>query len=127
VQNNLFYFSVIPLPSPPCPLLSHTLEVLSPAVVTVSDSGPDRVRVSWGPLQPEQVQRYQIEYGALPSGQVHMVMLHGHQNTTLLTGLEQETQYLVTISALYSTGKEKALSVKACTQEGKMCVFLFTL
>ncbi|KAM9535193.1 von Willebrand factor A domain-containing protein 1-like [Salvelinus alpinus] len=92
-------------------------EVLSPAVVTVSDSGPDRVRVSWGPLQPEQVQRYQIEYGALPSGQVHMVMLHGHQNTTLLTGLEQETQYLVTISALYSTGKEKALSVKACTQE----------
>ncbi|CAB1353704.1 unnamed protein product [Coregonus sp. 'balchen'] len=41
-------------------------EVLSPAVVTVSDSGPDRVRVSWGPLQPEQVQRYQIEYGALP-------------------------------------------------------------
>ncbi|CAB1314975.1 unnamed protein product, partial [Coregonus sp. 'balchen'] len=68
------------------------IEVLSPAVVTVSDSGPDR--------------RYQIEYGALPIGQVHTVRLHGHQNSTLLTGLEPETQYLVTVSALYSTGKE---------------------
>ncbi|XP_014022319.1 von Willebrand factor A domain-containing protein 1-like [Salmo salar] len=92
-------------------------EVLSPAVVTVADSGPDRVRVSWGPLQTEHVQRYQIEYGALPSGQVHTVRLHGDQNSTLLTGLEPDTQYLVTVSALYSTGKEKAMSVKACTQE----------
>nr|XP_046198376.1 von Willebrand factor A domain-containing protein 1-like isoform X1 [Oncorhynchus gorbuscha] len=77
-------------------------EVLSPAVVTVADSGPDRVRVSWGPLQTEHVQRYQIEYGSLPSGQVHTVRLHGYQNSTLLTGLEPDTQYLVTVSALYS-------------------------
>lgn len=115
MDNNILFVSCHPLP-----LLSSNLEVLSPAVVTVADSGPDRVRVSWGPLQTEHVQRYQIEYGALPSGQVHTVRLHGDQNSTLLTGLEPDTQYLVTVSALYSTGKEKAMSVKACTQEGKM-------
>uniref|UniRef100_A0A3P8YB65 von Willebrand factor A domain-containing protein 1 n=1 Tax=Esox lucius TaxID=8010 RepID=A0A3P8YB65_ESOLU len=92
-------------------------EVLSPAVVTVSDSGPDQVRVSWGPLQPDQVRMYKIEYGALPSGQVSIVTLHGHQNSTVLAGLQPDTLYLVTVSALYSTGKERSVSVKACTQE----------
>ncbi|XP_071376813.1 von Willebrand factor A domain-containing protein 1-like [Centroberyx affinis] len=92
-------------------------EVLSPAVVSLSDSGPRQVRVSWGPLQPARVQRYRVEYGAIPSGRVHTVTLHGHQNSTLLTGLEPDTQYLVTVSALHVTGKERTMSVKACTQE----------
>uniref|UniRef100_A0A667YFN5 von Willebrand factor A domain-containing protein 1 n=1 Tax=Myripristis murdjan TaxID=586833 RepID=A0A667YFN5_9TELE len=75
------------------------------------------VRVSWGPLQPARVQRYTVEYGAIPRGRVHTVTLHSHQNSTLLTGLEPDTQYLVTVSALHVTGKERAMSVKACTQE----------
>ncbi|KAJ7999091.1 hypothetical protein DPEC_G00211810 [Dallia pectoralis] len=90
---------------------------MSPAVVMVSDSGPDRVRVSWGPLQPDLVVRYQIEYGSLPSGQVYLLTFDGHQNSSLLTGLQPDTQYLVTVSARYSTGTEKSMSVKACTQE----------
>ncbi|KAM3877778.1 von Willebrand factor A domain-containing protein 1-like [Diretmus argenteus] len=92
-------------------------EELSPAVVSVSDSGPHQIRMSWGPLQPARVLRYRVEYGAIPSGQVHTVTLYSHQNSTLLTGLEADTQYLVTVSALHVTGKERAMSVTACTQE----------
>ncbi|KAI3370099.1 hypothetical protein L3Q82_024888, partial [Scortum barcoo] len=95
-------------------------DVLSPAVVSVSDSGPHQVRVSWGPLQPGRVQRYTVEYGAIPSGRVHTVTLHGQQNSSLLTGLDPGTVYLVTVSALHMNGKEKAMSVKACTEDAAL-------
>ncbi|XP_036956396.1 von Willebrand factor A domain-containing protein 1-like isoform X2 [Acanthopagrus latus] len=92
-------------------------DILSPAVVSVSDSGPRQIRVSWGPLQPHRVQRFSVEYGAIPSGHVRTVTLRNQQNSTLLTGLEPGTQYLVTVSALHVNGKERAMSVRACTQE----------
>ncbi|XP_039972078.1 von Willebrand factor A domain-containing protein 1-like [Xiphias gladius] len=92
-------------------------DALSLAVVSVSDSGPHQIRVSWGPLQPGQVRRYMVEYGAIPSGRVQTVTLHNQRNSTLLTGLEPGTQYLVTVSALHKNGKEIAMSVRACTQE----------
>ncbi|XP_064156735.1 von Willebrand factor A domain-containing protein 1 [Anguilla rostrata] len=92
-------------------------EVLSPAVVTVSESGLDRVRVSWGPLQPDSVQRYQVEYGAIPAGKVRVTTVGRDQNSTLLTQLEPDTQYLVTVSAFHASGQERAMSVRACTQE----------
>ncbi|XP_008280917.1 von Willebrand factor A domain-containing protein 1 isoform X2 [Stegastes partitus] len=92
-------------------------DILSPAVVSLSDSGPRQIRVSWGPLQPARVQSYTVEYGAIPSGRVQTVTLHKQKNSTLLTGLEPSTQYLVTVSALHVDGKERAMSVRACTQE----------
>lgn len=95
-------------------------DVLSPAEVSLSDSGPHQIRVSWGPLQPAQVQRYTVEYGAIPSGSVHTLQFNSLQNSTLLTGLKPNTNYLVTVSALHVSGKETAMSVKACTQEGKL-------
>ncbi|XP_019735971.1 von Willebrand factor A domain-containing protein 1 isoform X2 [Hippocampus comes] len=91
--------------------------ILSPAVVSVHDSGPRQTRVSWGPLQPALVQRYTVEYGAIPSGAVHTVIVESRQNSTVLTDLEPGTEYLVTVSAVYKNGKERAMSVKACTQE----------
>ncbi|XP_059184367.1 von Willebrand factor A domain-containing protein 1-like [Centropristis striata] len=94
-------------------------DVLGPAVVSVLDSGPRHIRVSWGPLQPAQV-RYTVEYGAIPRGHVHTVTIHGQQNSTLLTGLEPGTQYLVTVSARHDNGKERAMSVRACTQEAAL-------
>lgn len=105
--------------TPPRPLLPHlSSDVLSPAVVSVSDSGPRQIRVSWGPLQGARVQRYTLEYGAIPSGDVRTLILPGQQNSTVLTGLQPDTQYLVTVSALHVNGKERAMSVRACTQEG---------
>ncbi|XP_053173548.1 von Willebrand factor A domain-containing protein 1 [Scomber japonicus] len=92
-------------------------EVVSPAVVTVSESGQTSVRVSWGPLQPETVTSYYIEYSALPRGKLHAVTVGRTQNSTLLKGLQPDTTYLVTVSARHASGKEKAMSVKVCTQE----------
>ncbi|KAK2862125.1 hypothetical protein Q5P01_001658 [Channa striata] len=94
--------------------------VLSPAVVSVSHSGPRQIRVSWGPLQPAQVQRYTVEYAAIPSGRVQTVTLHGQMTSTLLTGLEPGTQYLLTVSALHVNGKERSMSVRACTDEAAL-------
>ncbi|XP_060930389.1 von Willebrand factor A domain-containing protein 1 [Limanda limanda] len=92
-------------------------EVLSPSTVTISESGPTSVLVSWGPLQPEKVTSYYIEYSALPRGKLHAVTVGSNQNSTLLRDLQPDTTYLVTISARHASGKEKAMSVKVCTQE----------
>lgn len=105
-----------------CPLPGLLSDVLSPTVVSVSDSSPHQIRVSWGPLQPNRVQRYVVEYGAIPSGRVQTMTLQRQQNSTLLTGLEPGTQYLVTVSAVHADGKERAMSVRACTQEGTSSV-----
>lgn len=98
----------------------HTPEVMSPAVVTVSESGETSVRVSWGPPQPETVTSYYIEYSALPRGKLHTATVGGTQNSTLLRDLQPDTTYLVTVTARHASGKEKAMSVKVCTQEGEL-------
>ncbi|MEQ2267082.1 hypothetical protein XENORESO_001480 [Xenotaenia resolanae] len=92
-------------------------EVASPAVVTISDSGQTSVRVSWGPLQPETVTSYYIEYSALPRGNLQVITLDRTQNSTVLRNLQPDTTYLVTVTARHASGKEKAMSVKVCTQE----------
>lgn len=97
----------------------HTSEVLSPVVVTVTESGATSVRLSWGPLQPQMVTSYFIEYSALPRGELRTATVHQRQNSTLLRDLQPGTTYLVTITARYASGKEKAMSVKVCTEEGE--------
>ncbi|CAL8260947.1 unnamed protein product [Gadus morhua 'NCC'] len=92
-------------------------EVLTPATVTVSESGQTSIKVSWGPLQPESVSSYLVEYSALPTGKLHTLTVSGGQNYTLLRDLHPDTTYLVTVSARHASGRERALSVKACTQE----------
>lgn len=92
-------------------------EVQSLSTVTVSDSTSNSVRVSWGPLLSHLVQSYQVEYSALPTGPLQIVTVNNRQNFTVLTNLQPDTQYLVTVSARHFSGKEKAMSVKACTQE----------
>lgn len=91
--------------------------VESPAVVTVSDSGQTSVRVSWGPLQPETVTSYYIEYSSLPRGNLQTVTVDRRQNSTLLRNLQPGTTYLVTVTARHASGKEKSMSIKVCTQE----------
>lgn len=90
-------------------------------MVTVSESGPTSVRVSWGPLQPELVTSYFIEYSALPRGKLQSVRVGPLEDSALLRDLQPDTTYLVTISARHASGKEKAMSVKVCTEEGELC------
>ncbi|KAI2650845.1 von Willebrand factor A domain-containing protein 1 [Labeo rohita] len=92
-------------------------ERFGPVTVTVSDSGPAHLRVSWSPVQPEQVQQYHVEYGEIPRGPVQTLTLPSHQSSALLTGLHSDSEYLITISALHSSGQQRAMSVRACTAE----------
>uniref|UniRef100_A0A8C1UZU6 von Willebrand factor A domain-containing protein 1 n=1 Tax=Cyprinus carpio TaxID=7962 RepID=A0A8C1UZU6_CYPCA len=99
-----------------------TLPEVQPVVqtlstVTVSESSTNSVRVSWGPLLPHLIQGYQLEYSALPTGPLRVVSVSNRQNTTVLTGLQPDTQYLVTVSARQASGRERAMTVKVCTQE----------
>uniref|UniRef100_A0A6J0SWC4 von Willebrand factor A domain-containing protein 1 n=1 Tax=Pogona vitticeps TaxID=103695 RepID=A0A6J0SWC4_9SAUR len=91
-------------------------EVTSPVQVLISDSKAHSIRVSWSPT-PESVATYQIMYGPLPGNSVKVVEVKGTLNSTILEDLRANTTYLVTVSAIYKSGKEKALSAKACTQE----------
>ncbi|XP_034552078.1 von Willebrand factor A domain-containing protein 1 [Notolabrus celidotus] len=92
-------------------------EVVSPATVTISDSSPTSVRVSWGPLQPDKVASYNIEYSVLPGGKPNTVTASRMQNSTLLRNLQPDTTYLVTITARHASGQSKVMSVKVCTEE----------
>ncbi|KAJ7306420.1 hypothetical protein JRQ81_009769 [Phrynocephalus forsythii] len=91
-------------------------EVISPVQILVSDSLSHSVRVSWAPT-PDSVATYQIMYGPLPGNSVKVVEVKGTLNSTILEDLKANTTYLVTVTAVYKSGKEKALSAKACTQE----------
>ncbi|KAJ8258831.1 hypothetical protein COCON_G00178430 [Conger conger] len=92
-------------------------EVLSPTMVTISESNTSSVKVSWGPLQLNSVQRYQVEYGAIPRGEVRIATTGPDQSSLTLSQLQPNTEYLVTVSALHSTGRERAMSVRVCTHE----------
>ncbi|XP_067301714.1 von Willebrand factor A domain-containing protein 1 [Pseudorasbora parva] len=92
-------------------------EVQTLSTVTVSESSSSSVRVSWAPLLPHLIQAYQVEYSALPSGPLRVISVSNRQDSTVLTDLQPDTQYLVTVSARQSSGKERAMTVKACTQE----------
>lgn len=93
--------------------------VESPAVVTISESGETSARVSWGPLQPDTVTSYYIEYSTLPRGNLQTVTVGRTQNSTLLRNLQPGSTYLVTVTARHASGKQKSMSVKVCTQEGE--------
>ncbi|XP_066527056.1 von Willebrand factor A domain-containing protein 1-like isoform X2 [Hoplias malabaricus] len=90
--------------------------VLGPVQVSVSSSGVDAVRVSWAPVQG-QVERYLVEFGPIPSRGVRTVAVTGRENSVLLTELEPHIQYLITVTAVHSSGQQGSLSIRACTQE----------
>ncbi|XP_026092891.1 von Willebrand factor A domain-containing protein 1-like [Carassius auratus] len=92
-------------------------EVETLSTVSVSESSTNSVRVSWSPLLPNLIQGYTLEYSALPTGPLRVVSISNRQNSTVLTGLQPDTQYLVTVSARQASGRERAMTVKFCTQE----------
>ncbi|XP_067826596.1 von Willebrand factor A domain-containing protein 1 isoform X2 [Heptranchias perlo] len=88
----------------------------SPQIIVISESRPRSFHVSWAPT-PHSVVSYEVVYGVLPGGEPSLLTIDGNQNTTVVNNLEPNTTYLVTVSALYQSGRTKALSAKACTQD----------
>uniref|UniRef100_A0A670YXD0 von Willebrand factor A domain-containing protein 1 n=1 Tax=Pseudonaja textilis TaxID=8673 RepID=A0A670YXD0_PSETE len=98
--------------------LPLSADVVSPAQILISESKPHSIRVSWSPIL-ETVAAYQVMYGPLNDNLVQLKEVDGSLNSTVLENLLANTSYLVTVSAIYKSGKEKALSAKACTREGE--------
>uniref|UniRef100_A0A8C4Y672 von Willebrand factor A domain-containing protein 1 n=1 Tax=Gopherus evgoodei TaxID=1825980 RepID=A0A8C4Y672_9SAUR len=96
----------------------ETHEEISPTRVLISESKPHSFRVSWAPT-PDSVRSYQVLYGPLPGNSAKLLEVDGAHNSTVVENLAPNTTYLVTVAAIYKSGKEKALSAKACTQEGE--------
>ncbi|XP_072442603.1 von Willebrand factor A domain-containing protein 1 isoform X2 [Chiloscyllium punctatum] len=97
-------------------LRNEILDENSPQRVVISESRPRSFRVSWAPTPPG-VAAYEVLYGILPGGEPRLLNIDSSQNTTIVNNLEPNTTYLVTVSAVYHSGRKKALSAKACTQD----------
>ncbi|XP_066059136.1 von Willebrand factor A domain-containing protein 1 isoform X1 [Chamaea fasciata] len=109
-ESNVHYF-------PPQTTRVTTLaEEISPVQVLISESGPHSFQVSWAPVL-DSVATYQVLYGPLPGNSAKVLEVDGSQNSTVVEHLAPNTTYLVTVTAIYRSGKEKSLSAKACTQE----------
>ncbi|NXK90272.1 VWA1 protein, partial [Formicarius rufipectus] len=111
-ESNVHYF-------PPQTTRVTTLaEEISPAQVLISEPGPCSFHVSWAPTL-DSVMGYQVLYGPLPGNSVEVLEVDGRHNSTVVENLAPNTTYLVTVTAIYRSGKEKSLSAKACTLQGE--------
>lgn len=124
-KQNTLQVNYTPLRAPRChELRTHSRlfallsEEVTPAQVLISESSPHSFQVSWAPT-PDSVAAYQILYGPLPGDSAQLLEVDGKQNSTVVENLAPNTTYLVTVTAIYRSGKEKSLSAKACTQEGE--------
>ncbi|XP_077106260.1 von Willebrand factor A domain-containing protein 1 [Ranitomeya variabilis] len=102
---------------PPNSIHVSTLEEqLSPAHILISDPDAHSFRVSWGPSL-DSVAGYEIQYGPMASNIVRTLQVDSRVNSTVLENLKPNTTYLVTVSAIFKSGGEKALSAIACTEQ----------
>lgn len=91
-----------------------------PERLVISHVRPRSLRVSWAPaLGPATVLGYTVQFGPLRGGAAQRLEVPAGQNSTTLQGLAPGTAYLVTVTAVFRSGRERALSAKACTPSGE--------
>ncbi|XP_051696438.2 von Willebrand factor A domain-containing protein 1 [Oryctolagus cuniculus] len=107
-------------PSRPQQLRVRTLpEEAGPQRIVISHARPRSLRVSWAPaLGPAAALGYHVQLGPLRGGAAQRVDVPAGSNSTTLQGLAPGTAYLVTVTAAFRSGRERALSAKACTPDG---------
>ena len=95
-------------------------EETGPERIVVSHARPRSLRVSWAPaLGPAAALGYHVQVGPLWGGAAQRVEVPAGRNSTTLQGLAPGTAYLVTVTAAFRSGRERALSAKACTPDGE--------
>ncbi|KAM4871821.1 von Willebrand factor A domain-containing protein 1 [Thomomys bottae] len=91
-----------------------------PERIVISHARPRSLRVSWAPaLGPGAALGYRVQLGPLRGGAAQRVDVPAGHNSTTLQGLAPGTAYLVTVTAAFRSGRERALSAKACTPAGE--------
>lgn len=95
-------------------------EEAGPERIVISHARPRSLRVSWAPaLGPAAALGYHVQFGPLRGGAAQRVEVPAGRNSTTLQGLAPGTAYLVTVTAAFRSGRERALSAKACTPDGE--------
>ncbi|XP_015357008.2 von Willebrand factor A domain-containing protein 1 [Marmota marmota marmota] len=95
-------------------------EEAGPERIVISHARPHSLRVSWAPaLGPVAALGYHVQLGPLSGGASQRVDVPAGRNSTTLQGLTPGTAYLVTVTAAFRSGHERALSAKACTPVGE--------
>lgn len=95
-------------------------EEAGPERIVISHTRPRSLRVSWAPaLGPAAALGYHVQFGPLRGGAAQRVEVPAGHNSTTLQGLAPGTAYLVTVTAAFRSGRESALSAKACTPEAE--------
>lgn len=103
--------------APPTPLTAASpAEEAGPERIVVSHVKARSLRVSWAPaLGPAAALGYHVQFGPLRGGAAQSVPVPAGSNSTTLLGLAPGTAYLLTVTAAFRSGRERALSAKACT------------
>ncbi|KAL1776876.1 von Willebrand factor A domain-containing protein 1 [Sigmodon hispidus] len=95
-------------------------EEAGPERIIISHTRPRSLRISWAPaLGPDSILGYHIQLGPLRGGSAQRVEVPAGHNSTTIQGLTPGTAYLVTVTAAFRSGRERALSAKACTAPGE--------
>ncbi|XP_031750575.1 collagen alpha-1(XX) chain isoform X2 [Xenopus tropicalis] len=80
-----------------------TLKVPPPTGLSVTHLSGDRAKATWDQGEPD-VTSYLIKWMPLSGGKLSQVSVPGGQKMALLSGMEYNTEYQVSISALYVDG-----------------------
>lgn len=91
-------------------------EEAGPERIVISHVRPHSLRVSWAPAG---ALGYHVQVGPLRGGAAQRVEVPAGRNSTALQGLAPGTAYLVTVTAAFRSGRERALSAKACTPDSE--------
>ncbi|XP_007529572.1 von Willebrand factor A domain-containing protein 1 [Erinaceus europaeus] len=102
--------------------LPEETEEAGPERIVVSHAKPRSLRVSWAPaLGPDVALGYYVQAGPLRGGAAQRLDVPAGHNSTVLQGLAPATAYLLTVTAVFRSGRERALSAKVCTPDGPRC------
>lgn len=82
------------------------------------------MKLSWTGA-PGKVKQYLITYVPAAGGETQEVTVRGHTTSTVLRGLNEGTQYSLSVTALYASGAGDTLHGEGTTLEGNNCHVLW--
>ncbi|XP_043934927.1 uncharacterized protein LOC122807960 [Protopterus annectens] len=83
--------------------------------ITVEDRGMDSLTLHWSPVS-KYIRRYRILYGPVDGGHIQEVMVDGKWDGVILRNLNASTEYLITLTVNYVSGRKKYFSLTETTK-----------
>lgn len=97
----------------------------NPRDLRVSDLTTSSMNLSWSSA-PGKVKQYLITYTPASGGETQESTVRGNSTSAVLKGLQEGTQYALSVTALYASGAGDALFGQGTTLEGNKYFMEFT-